>query len=701
MRISSITLNNYRLYYGANTISFPEEEGKNIYLICGENGYGKTTFLHSLLWCLYGKAMTEVDDSIKKEINARGGYNIHLETNLNNKARKEIEGYTAKDIVSLRKSLNLLTGKNPLDNAKYSISIEFEDVFVPSIQCKSIIVTRQYDTLQKIEDVQIFIDGKTNELTEEIGNEIFINDFILNRDIARFFFFDSERIVSLAEVSTIDDRRKLSSAYNQVLGVKKYEDLKRNLENLRLKFRRRSGDIATREKLEALLEKKPLIENDLTNLDNMIADAENALVSMKQENDTYQDQLFREGNSATMEKIKQQERVLYKSKEMDEEYKRKLKAYFDLAPFAIAGGLMTKTRKQLESDYKISQDNQSLQNQNILVDTITSRLRNQFKEFKLTKKQQEDIIKLVDEYKTEVSSKEQLIDVTKEDYEVFMDVSQAISSSYKIEFERLIDDYKKNRQRLDRANKSIYNYQTKESDEIIQSIRNRKNAIEAQIVEAEQKIRSLHEQKGEIGRELNTLNKNITELSKHVSLDGSDLKKDKLAEELVGELSQFLSSLKQEKKYSLERRIKGAMNELMHKDDFIGNVEVVVDDDGMDVRLYAPDGSLIRKDSLSKGEQQLYATSLLKALVDESGILFPVFIDSPLQKFDKGHSDNIILDFYPNISKQVVLFPLLHKELTESELDMMKPMLNTAYLIRNNGTSSYFENVPFKKIMEA
>ena len=163
MRISSITLNNYRLYYGANTISFPEEEGKNIYLICGENGYGKTTFLHSLLWCLYGKAMTEVDDSIKKEINARGGYNIHLETNLNNKARKEIEGYTAKDIVSLRKSLNLLTGKNPLDNAKYSISIEFEDVFVPSIQCKSIIVTRQYDTLQKIEDVQIFIDGKTNE----------------------------------------------------------------------------------------------------------------------------------------------------------------------------------------------------------------------------------------------------------------------------------------------------------------------------------------------------------------------------------------------------------------------------------------------------------------------------------------------------------------------------------------------------------
>jgi hypothetical protein len=35
---------------------------------------------------------------------------------------------------------------------------------------------------------------------------------------------------------------------------------------------------------------------------------------------------------------------------------------------------------------------------------------------------------------------------------------------------------------------------------------------------------------------------------------------------------------------------------------------------------------IIDKDSLSKGEQQLYATALLKALVDESGIKFPVFI---------------------------------------------------------------------------
>ena len=66
----------------------------------------------------------------------------------------------------------------------------------------------------------------------------------------------------------------------------------------------------------------------------------------------------------------------------------------------------------------------------------------------------------------------------------------------------------------------------------------------------------------------------------------------------------------------------------MHKEDFIGKVEVVIDGEDMDINLYSVDGNVISKDALSKGEQQLYATSILKALVDESGIQFPVFTSS-------------------------------------------------------------------------
>mgnify|MGYP000004778163 FL=1 len=163
----------------------------------------------------------------------------------------------------------------------------------------------------------------------------------------------------------------------------------------------------------------------------------------------------------------------------------------------------------------------------------------------------------------------------------------------------------------------------------------------------------------------------------------------------------FLVSLNRRRSIPLERRIKYVLNSLMHKEDFIGRVEVVINGEDMDIELYTTDDIHINKDSLSKGEQQLYATSILKALVDESGIQFPVFIDSPLQKFDKSHAAKIITEFYPQISKQVVLFPLLYKELTPEEYEIMKPLINATYLIENDTTHSYFKQVPVDDFIKA
>ena len=306
---------------------------------------------------------------------------------------------------------------------------------------------------------------------------------------------------------------------------------------------------------------------------------------------------------------------------------------------------------------------------------------------------QQEIQSILDKYKGEVSNDETLMPLQERDYEEFMAVYNNITTTYKAEFEHLADDYRKNKQILERNSRCLSNINSKESDELIKQIRKKKNDVENLILEKDREIRLTHESLGTLTQELATTSKQVSELSKKVSLDDSDAKKDKVAEQLINELSTFLVSLKQEKKYSLERRIKGVLNNLMHKEDFIGRVEVIINGEDMDIELYTIDDKLINKDSLSKGEQQLYATSILKALVDESGIQFPVFIDSPLQKFDKSHATKIITEFYPQISKQVVLFPLLYKELTADEYDVMKPLVNATYLIKNDTTHSYFENV--------
>lgn len=696
MIIKSITLNNYRLYGGDNTIVFNNKEDKNICLISGENGFGKTTFLHSLIWCLYGRLITEVEAEVRKDI-ANNGYNAFLKGNLNNNARARFEAMGDNDKEQIRRRGYTPENEHLKSMTTYFVAIDFADVVIPSLPCTSLKVIRSYDMVTEKESVDILIDGVKNELTAEIGSEVFINDFILNKDIARFFFFDSEQIVALAETNTSAERKRLCSAYNEVLGVRKYEELKRNLENVRLRFRKKSSDVESRERLIALLDKQDKLKKEIEEVKQRTSDCEKDLYSLRAEDESIQLQLMREGNNTTTLEIQRVESVIASAKQKDEEYKKKLKTFIDFAPFAISGKLFQETRDQLEHNFKLNEDKNLQLSKNLVVSDITSDLLLMLSKVAIPQETsfvlQQEILSILDKYKGDVSEEQTLLPLQAHDYEEFMAVYNNVTTTYKAEFEHLADDYRKNKQILERNSRRLSNINSKESDELIKNIRSKKNDIEHLISEKDKEIRLTHETLGTLTQELATVSKQVSELSKKVSLDDSDAKKDKVAELLISELSTFLVSLKQEKKFSLERRIKGVLNNLMHKEDFIGRVEVIINGEDMDIELYTVDDKLINKDSLSKGEQQLYATSILKALVDESGIQFPVFIDSPLQKFDKSHATKIITEFYPQISKQVVLFPLLYKELTADEYEVMKPLVNATYLIKNDTTHSYFEKV--------
>lgn len=696
MIIKSITLNNYRLYGGDNTIVFNNKEDKNICLISGENGFGKTTFLHSLIWCLYGRLITEVEAEVRKDI-ANNGYNAFLKGNLNNNARARFEAMGDNDKEQIRRRGYTPENEHLKSMTTYFVAIDFADVVIPSLPCTSLQVIRSYDMVTEKESVDILIDGVKNELTAEIGSEVFINDFILNKDIARFFFFDSEQIVALAETNTSAERKRLCSAYNEVLGVRKYEELKRNLENVRLRFRKKSSDVESRERLIALLDKQDKLKKEIEEVKQRTSDCEKDLYSLRAEDESIQLQLMREGNNTTTLEIQRVESVIASAKQKDEEYKKKLKTFIDFAPFAISGKLFQETRDQLEHNFKLNEDKNLQLSKNLVVSDITSDLLLMLSKVAIPQETsfvlQQEILSILDKYKGDVSEEQTLLPLQEHDYEEFMAVYNNVTTTYKAEFEHLADDYRKNKQILERNSRHLSNINSKESDELIKNIRSKKNDIEHLISEKDKEIRLTHETLGTLTQELATVSKQVSELSKKVSLDDSDAKKDKVAELLISELSTFLVSLKQEKKFSLERRIKGVLNNLMHKEDFIGRVEVIINGEDMDIELYTVDDKLINKDSLSKGEQQLYATSILKALVDESGIQFPVFIDSPLQKFDKSHATKIITEFYPQISKQVVLFPLLYKELTADEYEVMKPLVNATYLIKNDTTHSYFEKV--------
>ncbi|KQX00749.1 DNA sulfur modification protein DndD [Flavobacterium sp. Root420] len=687
MKINRIKFQNFRIYKGENEILLAPHASKNISIIAGKNGFGKTTFLTSLIWVFYGKMMSEVEDKYKKDIKNAGGYEKFVKTLLNREVKTEFEAN--RNVVPI-----------------LSVEIELKDILIPSIPCKSVVIQRSYDLKTDKEELKIFIDGLENELTKEVGFEVFINDFILPREIAKFFFFDAEKIVSLAEAKSKSELKNLSKAYSEVLGIKKYEDLKKNLETLLTKLRRSGASPSQQTKLfeltDAETETLGLIE---INHDKQL-NIDREITNLKINSDNLQEKLIREGNGITVEELQKLKLERDNLKLTSEEIKNKLKKLMDIAPLVIAGKKLTQLHSQLLSEQNASTklvDKIVLQDEINMFSTLFLKKLGSLNLDKESHSKVEEVLKL-----TRIEKENQaynsdshniiLLDYSTEQFRNFEAVYNNIKSTFSSQFTAVVQEEKNNRILLSKVYQLIKQAEVRKDNPLAKKLREEKKDTEDRISVLTLNKGKLIEELDGLNTRLSSIKKVLSEYEKNFKLVETDKKKFQVTENLLDKINLIIQKIKDDKKYSLQKSIMLGLKKIMHKSDFIYNIRVNVVDDVMDIDLLDKNNEIIDKDSLSKGEQQLYATALLKALVDESGIKFPVFIDSPLQKFDKYHSKNIIKEFYPMISEQVVLFPLLEKELSEFEYDYLKPNVNKVYIIENENNGSRFKSLEVNKL---
>ena len=666
MLIKQIKISNFRSYYDNVIIDFDSGENKNITLISGKNGFGKTSFLTSLIWGFYGKLMSKVEEKYRTEIKGSGGYENFLLQQFNR---------NQKNITILKVEITLI------------------DILIPSIPCKEVKIIRSFDINTKKENLQILIDGDQNELSKKLGYETFINDFILPREIAKFFFFDSEKIVSLAEAKTKEELKSLSKAYSEVLGLKKYDDLKNGLYTLISNLKRRGVSSDESKKLSELLTEKNELNKEIDFIEETLRDNTNNIESLRFKSDTLQEKLIREGNTITLNEFKSIKSEYQGLLENSKRIRKDLNDNLEFIPFIISFDLFEKVINQIKVEIKgkeSSIDESTKQR-------ITSILNNTLGDIEIERR--ENYIKIFEQEISSISKSgdKVLLDFTEETNRKILSIHDNIKNTFLEKYNSLVEEEKDNRFLMNKKLRKIQSFESKKSSPLNQKFREEKEIIDDQLEKSLVKSGELSYTETQLSNQLSNVNKRISEIENRQNVIGEDRRKLELSQKVLQRLESITDRIKIEKKYSLEKSILIGLNSLMHKSNFIEKVNIEIHQDYLEIHLIDKNEQLIDKESMSKGEQQLYATSILKSLVEESGISFPIFVDSPLQKFDKEHSKNIIQKFYPKISKQVVLFPLIEKELTLDEFKLMEKNISSLHKIINKEGNSIINKIETQK----
>lgn len=698
MFIKEIQLHNFRIYKGLNKISLePPLENKNIVVISGKNGFGKTTFLMSLVWCLYGKQMDKVDELYAKEIRDKGNYTKYISDSLNRKAFEEGE-------------------------TDFFVSVTFSDVKIPDITCNEVTIKRSYNVVSSTTDkVEVLIDGYANELIADLtkdnqkGEEIFIRDFILPIEIAKFFFFDAEKIVSLAEINSNNQRQQLSKAYSEVLGIQKYEDLKANLEEKQDEYRRRSAKPEEQVELNQLhadIENATLkLEQYEVNIDDLKQDKN----QKEKEAEEIQRKLIREGDKMSIEELNELKENQQELQNSQNELADRLKDYLDIIPFALAGEVLANLSEQLTIERSFSEQKFRQNDVNGKIDQIRQDIELERSNINFvldisTRDFYEDLIKkLVRKYfYTDFEDIPEnttiLHEFSKTEFNEFNQLLNFVKHNFKEQFSTINMEYNSIKNKLDSIKRKIRDAEKSAEDEYISGLRTKKDSLDKKIYEIGLEIESKFLAIGELNNKIKTSRQRQDVLRKKIDESSVYSEKENKTKQIINRLQKFIILFKDEKKKSLGEKMLNFLNMLLHKQNFITEVDVDISSTGNDIEiiLYSENHKKIDKASLSMGERQMYASALLSSLVDESEIEFPVFIDSPMQKFDEQHAENIIKYFYPNVSKQVVIFPLINKELTENEYRILQPKVSKTFLINNTSTdtSEFLETIPKDFIKE-
>lgn len=143
---------------------------------------------------------------------------------------------------------------------------------------------------------------------------------------------------------------------------------------------------------------------------------------------------------------------------------------------------------------------------------------------------------------------------------------------------------------------------------------------------------------------------------------------------LIGELIPQMYALKVDQ---LAKAMTAVYKKLAHK----GQVHRVDIDETGKTRILGRNGQEIPFDK-SAGENQVFATALLAGLAEISGIDAPMVVDTPLGRLDSTHRANILKYWTSDKKRQVILLSQ-DKEIDQETYAALEPYVGKTYLLQH------------------
>ena len=665
MKIDKLSVCNYKAFKGECTIAGLTKnlsDRKNIILLGGLNGAGKTSMFEAILLCLYGKKNKTLWPS-------RGARHENYESYIKSIINNQVKAYEPCPKMWIEISLRDFEHTNILDDNAISIKRSWEIV-----------------NNRPIDHFEIF-DGQ-GQVLEIIPEESWENHIeeIIPYETHQFFFFDGEKIQDFIK----DEDKYLEKSLSTVLGINLYNTLKQDLEKAKKDI---INDVAKGKKLGVEISEK---RAELERLELNISDYKQGINDKEEEINKIHDEIESISYETTRVNPKitgNDEKSLAQERNDLEDKKAALKdemsRFVDLdLIFLLMGDLslgllrqLTNERKKIEFDTKeqaikpkvhsvlhklFSGEESKPPLQNGQKKFYTEKLANILKNILVEGKDDSERINIIHGLSEQDSN-----DVTSKIRNLTVNIEPIT---------QVVKELNRINSRLIQINKGSGDLSNPAVAELIE----KKGRLKQKEEQLKKEIENLKVGIDTDESKLTALKKEITKKENAVKLTPEKEKQKEYIEQIMKTIDDFSDKFRSTRTTQLEKFSYEMWSKLAHKKDMISKIEI--DKKNFSIQLKNSQDQSLDKTKLSAGEKEILALSLIWSLGKLTDLDLPVVIDTPLGRLDREHRESIAQNYFSNVSNQVFLLST-NEEIIRQEYEAIKDSLSKQYIIKHDSNS--------------